>query len=127
MTLDDQTGIWVWNAGDMPTDFTLTVGKNTLNALTSNDFLLDTATEPIASFQKSVPVGFSFNTSLIFDSRLHLIYDDQGNIYNRYFSTEAFVQIPVAISTGMYMFRFQGTDLPASESENKIQYFYKFY
>lgn len=125
MTFMNKKLIFVWNAGDMPTDFKLTVDAATLNAVTNIDFKEFFTNTTIASFQKSVPADFSFTESVTFDSRLHLIYGVSGTIYNRYFSTEAFVTIPVSQSGYINYFDFVGTDLP--ESGPEIEYFYRFY
>ena len=125
IALGDRKIIYVWNAGEMPTDFKLTVDATTLNAVNSIVFKEFMTSTIIASFQKNVPASFSFTGPITFDSKLHLIYDSNGTIYNRYFSTEAFVTIPVSQSGQINCFEFVGTGLP--ESGPEIEYQYKFY
>lgn len=118
--------ILVWNAGDLPTDYRLRVDSSTLNALASISFRVDEQELPIAVFEKTT-TG-TINETLTFDSRLHLIYNDGGEIRNNLFtSTEAFVKIPAQRDYGsrQFKFTFEGTELPSSGPT--ITYSYKFY
>ena len=107
------TGFIVWNAGELPTDYKLHVDKDTLNAISSISIKFWGHQESIAVFEKTATS--TITEDLTFDSKLHLIYNDEGQIRNSLFaSTEAFITIPPAteIVPEIIIFVFNGTNLP---------------
>ena len=115
---------YLWNAGDIPTDFLLTLGATLASNITRIDLHREDPNEGSVFiqtlFQKSSNAP-TFEKAITFDTRLHLIYDDQGKFYNQYFPVENFRQIPVGGVYGIYLI---GTDTYGSAS---INYQYKFY
>lgn len=115
---------YLWNAGDMPTNFLLTLDASLASNITQIDLRREDPNEGSVFiqtlFQKSNSAP-AFTKAITFDTRLHLIYDDQGNFYNQYFPIENFRQIPVG---GVYSIYLNGTDTYGSAS---INYLYKFY
>lgn len=120
------TGFIVWNAGELPTDYKLHVDKDTLNAISSISIKTFFSHETLAVFEKTTTS--TITEDLTFDSKLHLIYNNEGKIRNSLFaSTEAFITIPpeTEIMPEIIIFVFNGTNLP--QSGPTITYSYKFY
>lgn len=127
--------IKVYNAGDIPTDFILTVRGtefNLFDKIILHFYDRDTGAYTDTQFtKKSGVTAVSSNASIQFDTKLHTIYDTVGGqYYNSYFSTEAFNPIPCSkdsVSTISEIQFYNGSSLISSSNYITIDYKYRFY
>lgn len=126
----------LWNGGDLPCDFLLSFDTEIIEQVKLIRLFVratDNTSYEYARFQigdTAIPAS-AVTGSLTFDSKLHLVYDEAGHIFNKYLVNETlFTQIPPAhdvSNNNDYFYINSATGNLNAENHMTFVYKYKFY